>query len=430
MENIEVSNDYDVVVCGGGPAGFGAAAAACANGAKTLLLEACSCLGGMNNAFVSTWCDTPLGPSALYLLEEMRRLGAVTVKRNPERYHSEGRYTFDLELMKITQMSILDKLGCDILLLSTAESAFMEDGQVQGVYVANKNGRRLYKCKTLIDCTADAQIAVSAGAEFMYGDPEDGRVQHANFRFKFESLPHGSTDYTVDELEELFGRARRSGQISIPSSCFTPSPDRFPLSNSGRISNNWEIAGVDVSDAVQLSRMLRECHCALFDLLKFCRNNLAGYEQISVRALPGLPGSRESRRIMGEYVLSRDDVIDGRKFADGLVRASFWCDFHDSPPGTTLPYSLDYINRHRPANGDWYEIPYRCLLPRQCSNLLVAGRCISVDRWAQASMRVMPTCMYTGTASGIAASEALRKKIPVNEIDGVGMKEFMHHFKI
>ena len=142
--------------------------------------------------------------------------------------------------------------------------------------------------------------------------------------------------------------------------------------------------------------------------------------------MPNLLGTRESRRVVGQYVLTRDDVLAGHKFDDGVVPACFYMDFHDSPPGTTvLEHSLEHKRANRAPLDDWYEIPYRCLVPRAVRGLLVAGRCISCDRWGQASMRIMPTCMWTGVAAGTAAAMAAREGVLPHELDGRDVRRAM-----
>ncbi len=113
-------------------------------------------------------------------------------------------------------------------------------------------------------------------------------------------------------------------------------------------------------------------------------------------------GTRESRRLKGLYTLTVDDVLSASKFSYGIAKACFFIDFHDSPPGKTIPYDLQFKREHSSPAGDYYEIPYRCLLSEGVSALLAAGRCISADRPAMASLKVMSTCIYTGEEGGCA----------------------------
>jgi hypothetical protein len=155
------------------------------------------------------------------------------------------------------------------------------------------------------------------------------------------------------------------------------------------------------------------------------RERVPGYEQCTVEWIAPVLGTRESRRIEGLYTVTGDDVIAGSKFDDGAVPAWFWLDLHDPEPGTSTPYDLDYIRENRPAPGDWYEIPYRCQVPREVDGLLVAGRCVSCDHQAQGSLRIMPTCMYLGAAAGTAAAWAVERGVRPRAVDGERLKRVL-----
>ncbi|MBT4816849.1 MAG: FAD-dependent oxidoreductase, partial [Lentisphaerae bacterium] len=188
------------------------------------------------------------------------------------------------------------------------------------------------------------------------------------------------------------------------------------------VVTGWEIDGVDPSDPAEVSRCLCECQLAALEVLAFCREHVPGYEHCRIERLPSLLGTRESRRIVGEYILTGDDVVAGRKFADGIARCCFFVDLHDSPPGISIPFPMDYKRATMPPPDDWYEIPYRCLIPSGVSGLLVAGRCISCDRPAQGSMRLQPTCMYLGEAAGIGAGIAVSENRPPEQADGPAVR--------
>lgn len=150
------------------------------------------------------------------------------------------------------------------------------------------------------------------------------------------------------------------------------------------------------------------------NLKKVDRERLNGYyKNCFLMDTAPLIGIRETRRILGEYVLTKEDVLSGRKFDDGIARASYIIDLHDG-----IILTLKEMETLRPPAGDWYEIPYRCLIPRKIDNLLTSGRCISSDREANGSLRVMPTCMATGQAAGTAAALALKREVTLRQLDG------------
>ncbi len=427
-----MSKEYDVIVCGGGPAGIGAAAASAYSGAKTLLVEYCNSLGGMGTGCrVSCWVDTRLGPFGSYLKKIMLRDGFAEVIENKQRFHEPGRLRFDQEAFKAIVAEKLHELGCEILYGTVAESVYQSGNQARGIYSANKNGRKLIRSSVVVDATADGQLAVDAGAEFMKGDPEDKRLQHVNFRMDVENVDIQSLCklYGAEKLRQLFKDGRKSGELSVPNGIFSPPAETFPIKDDQPIFRQWEVEGVDCSEAEQVSNTLLDCQIAAIRLLRFCRKHLPGHENMRISRFHELLGTRESRRIAGHYILTGEDVLNAKKFDDGVAEANFWIDFHDSPPGTTIPYSLEYIRANRPEEGDWYEIPYRCLVPKHTRGILVAGRCISSDRGALASLRGQPTCMFTGTAAGIAAAMCVNKQICPGALEGVGVREKIKSFE-
>lgn len=423
-EEVPVSGEYDVIVCGGGPAGIGAAIMLARNGAKTLLIEQLAFLGGVaTGAFIYHWMDTVSGPIHQELVDTMINNGTAERNYNPELHYQPGRIAFHSETLKVIALRMVQEAGADVLLCTFAESTFVEDDTVKGVFIANKGGRSLIKAKVVIDSSADGNIAVSAGAAFLKGDPEDGRLQQVNFKWQMSGEDWNKYEKnkpSEDTLLELIKNAHETGAIKPPTGAFRPEKETFPYHRSSQLLalTKWEIENVDCSDPIAVSNTLQECQLAAFDVVEFCRKHIPGFENCRVARFPALLGTRESRRIIGKYILTKDDVLNGQKFDDGVAKASFFMDFHDSPPGTTIPYSIEYKKANRPEEGDWYEIPYRCLVPEKIKGLLVAGRCISTDRHAQASMRVQTTCMYTGSAAGKAAAQAVKNGVLPHELDG------------
>lgn len=421
-QDVPVRGDHDVVVCGGGHAGIAAAVAAARLGARTLLVERLASLGGMaTGAFVSAYCDSHGGPVFDELLARMDAMGLVRRHYDPERHNPPGRHGFHGEMFKALALEMVRGAGVEVLFNATVDGAFLEGGAVKGVWASCKGERIALRCRVAVDATADGDLAAAAGAEFMKGDPEDGRLQHVNFHFILEGVDTGriKQELPEDELLRLIRQANTQGRLSPPAGVFRPRPDTFPYHppESVFLPANWEIEKVDASDAAQVSETLAQCQLAALQVVRFCREHLPGCEHARIGRLPEMLGTRESRRIIGEYVLTKDDVLAGRKFDDGIAKAWFFCDLHDSPPGESIPFPLEFVIANRPPPGEWYEIPYRCLLPAEVRGLLVAGRCISSDRPAQGSLRIMPTCMFTGAAAGTAAALAVAGGIAPHELD-------------
>ena len=422
-QEVPVRGDHDVVVCGGGHAGIAAAVAAARLGAGTLLVERLASLGGMaTGAFVSAYCDSHGGPVFDELLARMDAMGLVRHHYDPERHNPPGRYGFHGEMFKALALEMVREAGVKVLFNATVDGALTEDGAVRGVLASCKGDRIALRCRVAVDATADGDLAAAAGAQFMKGDPEDGRLQHVNFHYMLEGVDHGRLKRDMppeEQLLRLIRQAHAEGRLRPPGGVFRPRPDTFPYHppEGELVLSSWEIEKVDASDAQHVSETLTQCQLAALQVVRFCREHLPGCEQARIGRLPEMLGTRESRRILGRYVLTKDDVLAGRKFDDGIARAWFFCDLHDSPPGKTIPFPLEFVIANRPPRGEWYEIPYRCLLPVEVRGLLVAGRCISSDRPAQGSLRIMPTCMFTGAAAGTAAALAAAGGIAPHDVD-------------
>lgn len=425
-ETLSTFAEYDVVVCGGGPAGIGAAVMAARGGARTLLIERLGYLGGNGaGAGVVNWGDGTGAPVFDELVARLEKAGAAKIRQ------SDPRPTLDSEGVKAVALQLVMEAGAEVLLLTLSESAWMQGDTVRGVVISNKRGRGLVRARVVVDATADADIAVTAGADFQKGDPQDGRLQHSNFRYWLEEIDHDKyrrEKPSDKELLERFQQAAASGEINVPANLFQPQPETFPYNQRYRDFwfTNWELEKIDATDPVAVSRALVNCQIAAWKLVQFCRKCLPGYENCRIRRFPDFLGTRESRRIVGQYILTRDDVLQGRKFPDGLVRSWFYIDLHDSPPATSIPHTPEFRKAHGPPTGDCFEIPYRCLLPQKIRGLLVAGRCISTDRDSHGASRLMPTCMWTGAAAGVAAALAVKENSTPCQVDGRRLKQLLH----
>lgn len=428
-QNVPVAGEWEVIVCGGGPAGIGAAIAAARLGMNTLVVEALQHLGGLATN-LGTMCDTPGGPIYDELMDRLMELDSAWYRDNRERYYPPGRTSYRPQMFKAMAAEMVDEAGVDVLFGTIAEGAWVEDGTLRGVFLANKAGRSLALGKVIIDCTADGDVAAQAGAAFVVGAPDDGRIQHCNFhsriggvdseRFKAEGPDEA-------EFERICREAVAAGEVTPPDAIFGIDPEAFPWSEEqGRIIMRWELQHVDPTDPWRTSEVLMQCQRAALDIARMLRKRVPGYENCVVDFIDTVLGTRESRRIEGLYTVTGEDVLAGSKFEDGAVPAWFWIDLHDPAPGLSTPYSLEFVQANRPKPGDWYEIPYRCQVPPEIDGLLVAGRCISCDHPAQGSLRVIPTCVYLGEAAGTAAAWAIEEGVQPREVDGARLKRVLN----
>jgi hypothetical protein len=308
-------------------------------------------------------------------------------------------------------------------------SAQADHEVVNGGVFATVGGTRTYGATIVIDATADALVAHSAGVPTQQGD-ERGRVQPATLIFRLSHVDlerlaaylrehpdeirtslrpqemTASSLTAVAGLHSLWERAQKDGLVDVPrevvSFFASPYPDEVTV-------NMTRVVNVDPLDPDDLSRAEIEGRLQAMQLVNFFRQRVPGFEHARLAATGTQIGIRESRRIVGRYTLTRDDVIRARHFTDAVARSAYPIDIHNpGGSGTTT---------QRLAPGQSYEIPYRCLVPINREQLLVAGRCISTTHEALASTRLTPTVMTLGQAAGTAAALACARDVRVGNID-------------
>ncbi|GAA2423761.1 FAD-dependent oxidoreductase [Streptomyces macrosporus] len=418
----------DVLVVGGGPAGIGAALAAAEAGADVLLVERYGFLGGNATAALvmplmsfhnekrqaAPGDDTRLLPTdhgegepvvAGVLWRLLNRLiergGGITPS-------VDTGYTvpFDPETFKIVAMDMLDEAGVRMLFHSFASSVLpLDDGR--RVVFETKSGPVVIDAEAVVDCTGDGDIAAASGAPYEVGRAEDGLVQPMTLMFRVANfLQPRFADYVrehpdqwrgVHGLWDLVREATERGELDLPREDVlffaTPHPDEVSV-NSTRVTGALGTSVWDLSRAEHAARRQMD------RIHHFLRTRVPGFEQSYVVQSGVQIGVRETRRIMGDYKLTGDDILAARTFPDVIAHGAYPIDIHN-PEGTGTVLK-------RVPRGKSYDIPLRCLLPRDTDHLLVAGRCISGTHVAHSSYRVMPISMATGQAAGVCAALAVR----------------------
>lgn len=424
----------DVLVVGGGTAGTAAAIAAARNGAQTLLVEASGTLGGSQTAgLVTPMMANHIGgkPLTLGICEEILSRHAAFV----EEQDAQGmdRLWFDPVRLALAYDDAVSESGARILYHTMCVGVLKEQNTVTGIAVESPSGRGALLARVAVDCTGDADVAFLAGAPFEKGGP-DGLSQPMSLRFHMANV----------RLEEAAGFfASRGYKVALPLmsvGCHeaheSPIADIVTtaeqegvlepgdlgyfqfftmLGRPGEVSFNCpRLAGFDPTDVWDLARAQQVGRSKIRRIAQFCRRYIPGFQNAYISMIAPLLGVRESRRIIGEYVLTEDDVMSARKFPDAIARNCYPIDIH-SPHGrgTTL--------KHLPP-GEYHEVPYRCLVPKQIDGLLVAGRCISAGFAAQAAIRVQANCIAFGQAAGTAAALAVKLGVQPREIDGTALR--------
>jgi len=392
---VPVLADVDVAVAGGGPAGFAAAVAAARQGARTIVIDAAAYLGGQaTGGLLNVWQRTA-GTEGVFdeLRSRLRTLGGL-----------RDDWLHDPEMTKYAMQQMVEQAGAEQLLCAQACEALAEDSRVTGVLVACKANLAAVRAKVVIDATGDGDIAASAGAAFELGG-EGGRFQAATLYLEHAGLDVAAWEAGREEYrgryDEVMEAERRAGRMHLPAHTGPYGPGG-PCMAPGLYRMNLDTAmNVDATDPRQLTDAINASRHRVFEAMAFLRKYCPGAANIRLVATGAQFGVRESRRFRGLASVSGEDVIAARKRRDGICRASFYLDLHDGKPAAEKRRARA---EDKPPAGDWYEIPYGCLVPEAVDGLLIAGRCVSSDRRANGSLRIMPTCMALGQAAGVAAA--------------------------
>ena len=404
---LKLNDEYEVIVVGGGPAGCSAAIASARKGAKTLLIEASGCLGGLGtNGLVPAWCPFTDKQKIIYkgIAEEIFLEAKKGVPHaNP---NSFDWIAINPEYLKLVYDTKVCEAGATILFNTSLCAVDMNGDEVNAIIVSNKAGLTAYKAKVYIDCTGDGDLAYMSGAEVLPVDPERG-LQPATHCFQISNVDmqafkagqwlHGENPNS--EIHAIIA----SGKYNIPDThmCNKEIYHGTIGFNAGHIWNVDNTNPESVSKGLLEGRkMAHEIHRALVDY----RPETFGDSAVSLTA-PFI-GTRETRRILGDYVLNSDDYIARRTFEDEICRNSYFLDVHHTEEEAKLinEGKLDIESRNcRYKMGESHGVPYRCLTPKGLKNVLVAGRSISTDRAVNGSIRVMPVCLCMGEAAGKAA---------------------------
>ncbi|CAM3416056.1 FAD-dependent oxidoreductase [Marinicrinis lubricantis] len=424
---------YDVAVLGGGPAGIAAAISAARSGAKTILVERYGFLGGMSTlALVYPWMTfhTATGQQVIRGIaqEIVDRLQQVNASPGHLRDTVGFVHTltpYDPERYKLLAFEMLEEAGVELLLHSVLTDARMEKGWIQAVTVRSRSSPLTIRAKAFVDATGDGELAYLAGAPWEFGN-ERSKVQPMTMKFRMKGVQleavkrymqqHPQEFYEkslIDQLDELpltgvsgFFSLWKQADLPLPRDgvlFFTgPGPDEV-LVNVSRVS------GLDPLKAEDLSKAEIEGRKQVFMLESFFRQWIPGFEHAYVSQVGTQIGIRETRRIIGEYVLNGEDVLSGARFPDCIARSGYPIDIHN-PEGKGI--TANFIRE-----GGAYDIPYRSIVPKDVDNLLLAGRCISTTHEAQATTRLTPSCMAIGEAAGAAAAITAQNHTAARDIN-------------
>lgn len=506
LEQAADGGTYPVIVVGGGTAGAMAAVAAARGGARTLLIEENGYLGGTaTGGLVTPFMSNRIPARSLPAAERAAQRDAVGSGPSPADDGAvnlnrgltdelkarlaaiqAGAATpdndgwFDPEGMKFVLEDMALEAGVQLLYYTrfvdvltapaaaeagTASEAGEQRRRITGIVAHTPAGFVRFGAQVVIDASGDADVAVAAGVPWRCGGPS-GQRQALSVRFiaggvDLEALarflrelgdpawPDGFLEMAMVwgrgfKLEPVFRRAVEAGDLLESDGdyfqCFTlPGRPGQLAFNCPRIATQ-----VDGTNPWDLTHAQIEGRQAIRRLMSFLRKYLPGCQQAHVLEVAPMVGVRESRRIVGDYVLTLQDVLQARKFSDAVLRNRYPVDIHwvqNSPAGKaseTVDSALQPAGRvpepeepevfHHPGflpEGAYHEVPYRCLLPRGIEGLLVTGRCISATFAAQSAIRIQPNCHSLGQAAGTAAALAVEAGITPRQVDGVHLREVL-----
>lgn len=428
--------NYDVVVAGGGPSGVAAAIAAARNHASVLLIERYGFLGGMaTNASVPVFCPYSDGEQAivrgigLEVLEAMKAQAWEDpfVEKN-NGIHELDWVAIDPEILKRVLDAMVLESGCKVLLHTFVEDVEAEKGEVKGITVVNKEGRFKIQSKFFIDCTGDADLIAKAGGEFEYGD-ENGLVQGVTLCFRLANvdsekfLKYKKEEHETGNLNVAVNKARENGDFPFPEKNVAT----FKLQHGSIAGLNFgHVFEVNPLKAEDLTRAEMESRKKIPDLIRFLNKYVPGLENAVLASSGPFIGLRESRRIVGEYRLTKKDYMNRALFEDTIARYAYPIDIHASRPKDIISeYEKSEFYTSRYKTGESYGIPYRALLPKGLENVIVAGRTLSADRAMHGSFRVMPCCFATGQAAGTATAICSADRKALRDIHIAGLQEVL-----
>jgi hypothetical protein len=428
---INVRKETDVLVIGGGPSGIMAALASAEDGLNVMLVESRSFVGG--NMTIGLPILGFLGQKGNQIIKGLPqklidRLKAVQAssEHRPCPLHMSLTLV-EPEAVKTVALQMLVESKVDVLFYAFCAGVVMDGDELKGVIIESKAGREVILAKTIIDCSGDADVAYRAGVPCEYGN-EQGGVQPPTLMFCLggvdteklrTSVAEEPRTYLTDFIPaEYFGQNNQFVLVGMRNlvkkaqdAGLNLATERTILITGLRKGEVWvnmtRVNGVNGTDPGSLTHGEIEGRHQIQDIQQYLIEYVPGFENAYFLKTAPFLGIRETRRIQGQYTMTREDIMACQHFDDAIAVASYPLDIHHPQGGGC---TLEWC-------GDCYDIPYRSLIPQKIKNLIVAGRCISTTHEAMSAIRVMAPCMAMGEAAGRAAKMAVRQGIQPADID-------------
>jgi len=408
--NVPVVGDFDVIVCGAGPAGFAAALASARNGASTALIELHGCVGGIWTAGMLSWILDGFNKPGI-MAEVLARLAA---EGNGQRFG--GAWVYHPETMKLLLEDMLVEAGVKIRLLTRIVGAVPDaNKRLAAVLTESKSGREVWTARSFIDATGDGDLAAQAGCGFDYGRAGDGATQPMSLMALFHGVKTDEIAPFVNHLAEAreLGRGKANFLAELRRAGIEPSyggPSIFEIHDglyAMMANHQYNVSAINADDVTRATLEARRENNAIINSLRKLGGAWSGLELVSTGEQIG---TREARRIHGRYSVTDEDLKTGAKFADGICRVTFPIDVHSTNPGKTKEIEA------KPFQSQPYDIPLRSLIASDLDGVMLAGRCISGGFIAHSSYRVTGNAVAMGEAAGVTCAVAAREKVLPHEV--------------
>lgn len=405
---VPIVKEVDVVVVGGGMAGTCAGIAAGRMGLRTLLVEYFGYLGGnATNGSINTFCGFyTFQKNAVQLVKGIGgEIVQTLVGRKGARVEETGEVAFDPEMLKLVLDEKMAEAKVELLYYTQMVAVVVEEDTIKGVIVENKGGRQAILAKVVLDCTGDGDVCALANVPYELGDGKGGfeacdmgfRVTNVGYHFKHD----------IGKFAGLIDEALKSGMYKLTRTGFcilgyTMIPGVW-WANMARIP--WVVSGIDphhlTQGTIQGRKIVRE-------FLRFMVDKLPGFERAGVIQTGEKLGVRETRRVLGDHLLTEEEILKGTKFDDGIGTSAWPVEVHTAEGKSKFELL---------KGDDFHTIPYGSLVPKKVENLLMAGRFISCTHMAQASIRVMGPASVMGQAIGTAAALSIKGEITPRKLN-------------
>ena len=410
---VPIRGEADVAVVGGGIAGVCAAGAAARQGASVVLVERFAVTGG--NATiggVGNWSGETRGQGAIFdeILRMQEAFGAIAPYPGPyQHFGASSNRVFDHEVLALVLQELLLRYKIELLLHTRFVDARLRHDEITEILVCGPSGPEALRARVFIDCTGEAQVAHAAGFATMKGRPSDGRP-----------LPPSMMFFVREAAGQVEGQLPEGYFEPLARADDLPMTSLWPNGPGGK-AIKLKVIGFDSTDTDSMTGLEIQARRRTFQVLDY-------YQRVEQQPwrfdhCSPITGLREGRRIVGDYILTIDDLRAGRPFDDAIARGVFYLDGM-RPDDEKRTYLLSKEEQIVPP----YQIPLRALIAREGRNLLMAGRCFSADQHALSSARVMPTCAMMGQAAGIAAGLCAEQRCAPRDLDYAEVRRLVEQY--